>query len=671
MKVDSGSSPGSQSTCTVQVENLGGIGRTELSLPPGVSLLVGRNATNRSSFLRALSAALGARISTPAPKTDADEGTVTLSVDGREYGRRISRRGSTVQTDGSPYTDEAALVDGFVTLFPDSPARRAVWQGTDLRDVLMEPVDTAAIREQIDELRTRQEELTDTIDRIEAEERELPDLTARKRTLEENLADLEEEIEDRRSLVAELERQSTTGDEDDEATAYREQLETLRDDLASAERTLEEINSTISYREGERKELVAELDELQETVDSGTNIGAIREQKQDLERRIERLEAKRDGLERTAEDLQSVIQVNERFLSDDGATFVQEAENPAAALDPASQTIECWTCGTAVEHGRVTDRLDTLRELVADHRSELREVEATLADLRTEHATYEDQIASLTQTQERIQELEARIDGHEGKIGDLEDQRVDQESRVEQIEADIEAVESALQSLDTDDDETSEFIEAHQELSTLERERGQTESQLSQVTEEIDRIESLTADRTAAREELAAVRDEMADLRGRIDEIETDLVETTNEVMADLIELLEYRNIARVWIERKGVEDGAESTFDLHVVRETADGTVYEDSVETLSESEREVIGIVVALVGYIVHDVPETVPFLLLDSVEMIDGERLARLLEYVREETAVTFLAVALLPKDAEAVEAAGALAAPSTIPFGESPS
>jgi hypothetical protein len=87
------------------------------------------------------------------------------------------------------------------------------------------------------------------------------------------------------------------------------------------------------------------------------------------------------------------------------------------------------------------------------------------------------------------------------------------------------------------------------------------------------------------------------------------------------------------------------------VVRRTGDGSTYEDTVDHLSESEREVVGIVFALAGSLVHDVGELVPFLLLDSLEAIDSERIADLIDYVAEYADYTV--VALLPEDAAAVD------------------
>ncbi len=43
----------------LNVRYIGGIDETEVTLSPGVTALTGRNATNRTSFLQAIMAALG------------------------------------------------------------------------------------------------------------------------------------------------------------------------------------------------------------------------------------------------------------------------------------------------------------------------------------------------------------------------------------------------------------------------------------------------------------------------------------------------------------------------------------------------------------------------------------------------------------------------------------
>lgn len=73
--------------------------------------------------------------------------------------------------------------------------------------------------------------------------------------------------------------------------------------------------------------------------------------------------------------------------------------------------------------------------------------------------------------------------------------------------------------------------------------------------------------------------------------------------------------------------------------------------MDTLSESEREVVGLVLALAGYLVHEVHTAVPFVLLDSLEAIDASRINDLLDYFS--SYASYLVVALLPADADAID------------------
>jgi len=125
----------------------------------------------------------------------------------------------------------------------------------------------------------------------------------------------------------------------------------------------------------------------------------------------------------------------------------------------------------------------------------------------------------------------------------------------------------------------------------------------------------------------------------------------------ELLEVLDYSNLERIWIEqvqkevREGRRKAIKDTFELHVVRTTESGTTYEDTINHLSESEREITGLIFALAGYLVHDVHEHLPVLLLDSLEAIDSERIAELIEYL--EAYADCLVVALLPEDASALD------------------
>lgn len=651
--------------CHVRIENLGGITSTEITIPSGISLLVGQNASNRSSFLRSIAAGLGGEASAARLKSDADSGNVKLRVANDSYGREYKSNLSSIQKHGSPYTDELDIVDNFVALFTDLPARRAVERGDDLREILMQPVDTSDIQSRITDLKQERSQLDQTIQQAESREQELPQLEEKRSNLETELSSVKGEIAELESVVENVDQRE---DSSSETERLRSELESLRTELSNTERQADEIKQQLEFRRTEREELIEERDELEEDIEEFGNFEAIETEVSNLATEIEQQNDLRGKLEQTIEDLQSVIQVNKNFLDGDMDLIdMTDEQSVTDALDPESQRVECWACGTDVKRATFNERIEALREMVAQQRSTITEIDDRISNLEDRQKTLKKKSDEYNEKIRRIDELGNRIQKHTEKIEQLEADYERQQSEVDRLEKEIADVETEIEQADTDNDEGSdEFIETHKELTKLERKRGRLENQLEETVSEIETIEALNEDRVDAETRREEVAEELEELRSRIERLEVELIQTLNSIMEDLIKQLQYDNIERVWLERKISDGTTVSSFELHIIREAEDGSVYEDTVDTLSESEREIIGIVVGLSGYLVHHIDRTVPFLLLDSVEMIDGDRLAALLEYIEMKTEVEFLMVALLPKDAKSVKEAGILDSYTTIDF-----
>jgi len=135
------------------VENVGGIDSTEIALSPGVTSLTGRNATNQTSLLRSLMATLGS--DHVSLKGDADHGEVSLTPDNDTHTRTLERRNGTVVFDGDPYLKDTEATELFAFSLEFNEARQAVAREDDLREVIMRPVDTAAIQTEIEQLEVR------------------------------------------------------------------------------------------------------------------------------------------------------------------------------------------------------------------------------------------------------------------------------------------------------------------------------------------------------------------------------------------------------------------------------------------------------------------------------------------------------------------------------------
>ncbi|PSP68854.1 chromosome segregation protein SMC [Halobacteriales archaeon QS_1_69_70] len=622
-------------TATVAVRNLGGIDTCEVTFRPGVTVLAGRNATNRTSLLTAIGGVLGG--TGPTLKSDADDGSVTLTLGGSEYTRRYVRHDGQVRAEGNPYTDATETVDCFASLLEANPARRAVERGEDLREVLMRPVDTDAIEARIRRIEGERREVRDRLDEIDRERDQLPRLETRRAELQEELADIDDELDAVRSTVDEYDADPDTAEAAqeaiDELEETRHRLRSVRDDIDTQETSIEALRE-------ERAELEAELAEL-------TTQDAELER---IEQELARLQERERAYDDAVGDLSAIVEFTGDLL-DDGCPDLPGAEptdDVTAELDPDAKTVECWTCGSEVTTSDIRDRLCEFETLVSEKRSERAETRDRLEELRDRR----DDLRSVTDRQERLEsrlrDVDAELDRREGRIEELEADAEDVREEVSMLEAHIEETEELRE---------SDLLDRYQRLSELEYERGRLERELSDVETSIETLDALADERDqldAQDDELAA---ELESLRTRIDDLERASIESFNEHVADVLELLGYENLERVWIERtekerrEGRQNVSQSTFELHVVRTTDDGAVYEDTVDTLSESERDVVGLMVALAGYLVHDVYETVPMMLLDSLEAIDSERIGALIEYIAEYA--PYLVVALLPEDAEALD------------------
>ncbi|AXG09817.1 archaea-specific SMC-related protein [Haloplanus rubicundus] len=626
---------------SLEVRNVGGIDETAVAFDPGITILTGRNATNRTSLLRSIMAVMGS--DDASLKADADEGRVDLTVGDECYVRTFTRSNGTVTTGGEPFLDDPELADLFAFLLESNEARRSVAMSEDLRELIMRPVDTDAIHAEIRELEREKSRIDDELDDLEDLKGDLPELE-RKRSR------LEDDIEAKREELAAKEEDIEALDADvDETREEKRELESRLDDLREKRSALERVRSDIDLQQdsiesltAERRELEAEREELPD---------APMGEHAELDDEIERLRGRIDSLEREVSDLQDVIGFNEDQLDETGAitSHLDAGDDEGAVTDAlVDDSVVCWTCGSTVETERITSTLDQLRSVRQEKLETTRSLESELDELKEQRRTYRKQ-------QQRRESIDRKLDDVATELDDREEQLESLREEREDLNDDIEALEAEIETLESDD--FGDVLDLHKEANQLEFELGRLESDLDDVTDRIGSIEERLTEEEQLRSQREEVDAELRNLRTRIDRIEENAVEQFNEHMAAVLDILGYDNLERIWIERveRTVREGRRNVdktlFELHIVRSTESGATFEDTIDHLSESEREVTGLVFALAGYLVHEVYETVPFMLLDSLEAIDSERIAALIEYVADYA--EFLVAALLPEDAQALD------------------
>jgi chromosome segregation ATPase len=624
----------------IHAENIGGIEETTVEFSDGTTVLVGRNATNRTSFLQAAMAALGSENVTV--KGDAEEAAVELTLQDETYTRQLYNRENTVVGDGDPYLDDPTLADLFAFLLESNETRRAVRANEDLRELIMRPVDTDQIESTIDKLVQKREALEDELSDVQDLKGKLPELEERRQQL---LQDIESTKADLESKTEEIQKAGGDADqkrgEKSEFDTKLEELNETRAELDDLRYELETERESLTALKQEHGELEAKLKELPETPADDADT---------LESEIERLRERKQSLQTEANKLQNVVGFNEEMLEKkDVLSFAIGDEESGDVTDQLlpEDTLQCWTCGNSVEKTEIESTLDQLREFSQTKMSELRELDDEISELVDQQRQRQERRRKRERFERELAEIETEIDQTEEKIDQLQ-------SRRESVTADVEQLESAVEDLESEDN--NRILTLHKEANQLQYELGNLENELQRVEQNIDQIEEEINREPDIEAKIERVSEEITEHRTKIERLEKSAVEEFNEHMDTVLDLLDYDNLDRIWIERveRDVRDGrktvSEHAFELHVVRTADSGKVYEDTVDHLSESEREVTGLVFALAGYLAHEVYDDVPIMILDSLEAIDSERSAKLINYLTEYT--DYLFVALLPEDASAL-------------------
>ncbi|ELZ15536.1 Chromosome segregation ATPase-like protein [Haloterrigena salina JCM 13891] len=593
-----------------------------------MTLLSGENASNKSSFLRGLAAVLGGP--TPPIKSDADRGRVTLRTDENEYFLELSNEnGDPIVTDAERFSDRTDLCELFVALGETNPIRQRLLTDGDLYELLMRPVDTAEIEAEIERLKERKDRLDERLVELDRSEDRLPTLRTRATTLREDREEIETALREKREAIDERDAETDGDDVLDDLKEKRSERESVRDRIETQREAIRSLEDEL--------EAVREQRDEPGTAESSRDVDAI-------ESEIEGLHHQKQQLTSTINALSPIVEMNDQLLDDEREIPEEmKSDEIVAELDPASRTITCWTCGSTVEREEIAEQVRVVQEIIQEKRQQRETITERIRSLEEEKRQLERQRDDRERLAEKEQSIEAEIDRREETLSELRDEKAALDDEIESLQADAETL----------DERDDELLELHGEVSDLEYERGQLENELTELEREIEELEAELENRDDLEAERESVATRLREQRERIETLERDLVTTFNESMQQVLDVLDYENVERVWIERLAGDGDAPSAtdFELHIVRSNESGAAYEDTVDSLSKSEREVIGLVVAFAGYLVHDVASELPFIVIDAVEMLDADRIRGLLDYFEDHT--EYVVAAVLPEEARELE------------------
>lgn len=631
---------------TVVVNDIGGVDHAEVELKPGITTLSGANATNRSSILQALNEALGGTLGSVRRGADGDEGHVELIINNDVYTRTLKQHKDSISRGGDPYTDNVTAVNLYASLLEHNEIRQLIETGdittidAKLADLLMAPLDVESIQAKIEQHQQRKQEIEDRLEEIEAAKEELPELEEQRQTKQAEVTDLKDEIAAKREQIADLD---LDWDAAEQAQEQLDALQAAQEELRDIEVTIEQKERTVE----ESKQRLADIREKRDSVET-----SIEEMSVPEEDAIDTLAERREQLEHVASLFGNLVKTNRMLLNVDRGINLpdefrvdEEEEDVTAALVPGSQSMICPICGNTVERDTINDRLSDIQSRVTEYHNEVEDIEERQEELRSQRQKLKELHQERESLENDIRRIEFRIEEDIQRIEELEDERDEKQAEVDNLRKQAEQIRERR---------NRELETLYDEIAELQSKRADAKTDIDRLEVQIGEHESVISEEETLRDKKDELERRIEEQRSRVNRVEKRIQDATSTHMEALVERLEYHRIEGIRIDRKPADNPAElSEFELVVARRREDGVIImENDLSTLSESERSLVALVVALAGYVAHEITTDVPFLLLDSIEQFDADRLDRFLEYVREQVDVQYIVTALLPEDAKAI-------------------
>lgn len=592
------------------VSNIGGIERETLSLAPGVTLVTGPNASNKTSLLKAFAFALGAE-SAPL-RSGATEGWVDLSNEYIDVHRRISHNNGETRVDGKPLLENRGELSGdptalatFVNLLEFNPFRTAIRHGNSIESLLMAPLEVEDLEAKRAELIETKQELDDEIDNLDGSETELERVQKKHSSVKKELDKLNKRLSDLRN------RRTPTEGQDALAEYHQEQAD-LNADRQRLSSEIQDVVESIERLEDRRTAALEAASEARQEAES-YDPEEIRTNRRKLRERL-------DTADERIETLQTAVTANREMLDLDIDWAGSHEHNLSA------DRTRCWACGAMADTDSFETTIEEILGTISDERDKRSEIQPRLDELDADLESYNDAQSRAADSEDRARELEVTIEQRRNSVRTKRELLADINNELSEIQEEIDGLRETHD--ERTDDLDDEIEQTQKEVLSKQSELTRLESVLSDVRADTERREELTQEREEIRERIQTLTEQ-------IEQAERQLRESFNTTVADLIEKLEFDSFERIWL------DGS---FEI-VVAQEIDGTVRRSPVAHLSEGEREMVGLVCGLAGYLTYDLDESVPILLLDSLGAFDIGRLEPLISYFSDRT--DYLLVAVYPE------------------------
>ena len=511
---------------------------------------------------------------TAKPLTEGrSRGRVELETERRTVEVELYRENDRIVREGTPYlTSEYDRKRA--ELFAFLGEQNAVREAVRRGNDLSAELTAPLDLQNIDEQIT---ELKREREQVETRITEAKEATREVVSLETEIAQLTEELEQLREEYERVDDNQTSNDEDESQTLAEKRTELEREQAREKRLrdSVDRIEAKITDLKSSREEL--DLPEVD-----------VEEELADVEESLQELETDLDLL-------QSLYSVNRRIMEEDRVDLLTGMER--SLLD---DTLTCWVCGADRDRSAVEKRLEAMNE--------------QLSELRSRRNTLESRREKLEAKRQEKLDAKRQHEEIERQLSDLKAKRADRERSLASTHERIEELERTVESLSESVAETTE------KLTELESEIRYTETELEECRDSLETKQKLADRQSHLEERYEDLTDEIVELRTEKEQRKRMVREEFEQAVDETIDRFE------TGFETARLTDN----FELVVAREGREANLH-----ALSEGERELLGVLVALAGYEAFEVSSDVPIFLLDGLGALSESNLKKLVEYVADRT------------------------------------
>jgi len=611
----------------VVVENIGGLKHIEADIIPGLNVIEQPNASGKTSFLRAFSLLL-----TPSGnnkdleyilRSMSTEGFISVTDhNGNQIKKTISRNKNTITVAGDDLVtpEISLLVKRFAICGHDNEILSAVRLGQNLKSLI--GTDNNIIERLKAEIRYKESNLTALTEDLnkDANAPHQKISTEKKRdALLKELSQLEEKYA---ALKKQHDSMASVGKE----TATKEKLNAKSTELQQIEFKINDSKKMIKNKNELIEKLSKEIQSLRRSIEQlgevdNREIDKIKKEMQNIDYKIQKTISQQSTLDMTIQATKNVVRE------------LEESPQTNTILDSLSDDshVSCPVCGQDAGIRIIKKHIDELMEKRAKTQTTISKLESDKAVLSKKQDILIQKGSEITTAISVIKSKEATINNENGNISLISQAIEKLEDSKEKLNAEIKELSKSI---------NDKVVNITIEIAKIKESIGQKKTAIENFNNEIKSYDAVIRGIDNKRLSVAEMKKDVENTKAELHKIELRIQEQFNQIIPEVYSILGFSsNISRISLEQN---------YDLMVSRKTDKDSIYRDmdSIKTLSKSELEVIGLAVMISGYIVNNLKEYFPYILLDELTFLDNKRLKALMDYM-EKIAVSIILTKLPPE------------------------